>query len=240
MKNKIEKIKKHQNRKLHTTIFGSLVSFLSLFYTTFAWFTFVRSANTNADKITITDHYGHEFNYSVDGVPQQTGKLNFFGFYPGNVHKRNLTFSLKNISDGPYQFRLSLKTQEEMNEVPYHDTANKWGGNKYYYLGSQIQVSKVELLIDNTTPSFESGVGSYLLTTSSEGLLKGQINGVSSPIEVMTTVDLFKNVTIPNGKTLMGTIEFTFIDNGTDQSMFMQDWANSGTCIRYLEGAITK
>lgn len=241
MKAKIEKFKKRQARKLYLTLFSTIVSFLALSLSTFAWFSFNRTADTTADKIVISDYYAHEFNYTVDGVPQVNGELNFFGFYPGNVHKRTLTFTLKNTSDGPYQVTLFLNTGNLLNEVPYYDAAKKWNNTPYYYyLGSQIQVSKVQLSIDGTAPTFISGQGSYLLSTSSAGLSKGQVNGVASQLNVMTQVDLLKNVSLANGKTLIGLIEFTFVDNGTDQSMYMEDWPTVGVCKRYLEGAITR
>lgn len=230
-------IQKHYRRKYILTFLALSASILSLSVTSFAWFIFNRNVSTTNSETIVANQFAHEFTFTIDGQNPSNNEINFLNIYPGQVHHRNLSFALKNTSTAPFQADIYLKATNNFQEVAYFDNQDKWHTTDYYYyLGSQIQVTNVTLTIDGIAPSFTSGQGAYLLTTNSVGLTKGQVNGVTTEVNVTPRLELLTNALIPVNKTLIGHIDFTFVDNGTNQSMFMEDWPAVGTCTRYLEG----
>ncbi len=230
-------IQKKYRRKYILTFLALSASILSLSVTSFAWFLFNRNVQTTNSEVIVANQFAHEFAFTIDGQNPSNGEINFLNLYPGQVHHRNLSFTLKNTSTNPFQADIYLKTLNNNQEIAYFDNQDKWSlTDYYYYLGSQIQITNVSLTIDGVAPTFISGQGAYLLTTNSVGVTKGQVNGVTNPVNATPRLELMTNVLIPVNKTLIGHIDFTFVDNGTDQSMFMEDWPLVGTCIRYLEG----
>ena len=234
---KYSSIQKRNKRRYILSLFAMIASVLSLTVTSFAWFIFNRNSSVNNSEVIVTDQFAHEFTLTIDGQSVTNNEIHFSSIFPGQVHKRNLSFTLKNTSHNPYLADIYLKTTGNNQEVPYFDNQDKWAvSDLYYYLGSQIQISDIVLTIDGVQPSYVSGEGSYLLTTTNVGVTKGQVNGVSNPVDVAPRLELLKNVLLPVNKTLVGSIDFTFVDNGTDQSMFMEDWPLVGMCSRFLEG----
>jgi hypothetical protein len=234
---KYSNIQKRNKRRYILSLFAMTASVLSLTVTSFAWFIFNRNNSVTNSEVIVADQFAHQFTYTVDGQSPLNNELHFAAIFPGQVHTRNLSFTLKNTSNNPYQADIYLKATSNDQEVAYFDDQDKWNvDDLYYYLGSQIQISDITLTIDGIQPSYLSGEGTYLLTTTSVGVTKGQVNGVSAPLDVTPRLELLKNVLIPVNKTLVGSIDFTFVDNGTDQSMYMEDWPLVGTCSRFLEG----
>ncbi|OQC09786.1 MAG: hypothetical protein BWX74_00859 [Tenericutes bacterium ADurb.Bin087] len=231
-KSKLLKSKKIQ---LFLTFFGVATSAISLTIVTHAWFLSVRNAGVDNPNVEILDEYARSFSYALNGVPIEDEIIEFTPFYPGHVHRKTLTFSLTNLSAHPFFMDLYFNNAGSLDEAPYLDTEGKWGNaNYYYYLGSQIALTAVSLSIDGATPTYTSGAGNYLVQTNSVGVTKGQVNGVASAVTSIPRFNIFQNVTIPASKTLSGTIEFTFVDNGTDQSMYFIDWPTTGVSKRQM------
>jgi hypothetical protein len=221
--------------KIFLTLFGTLASTIALTIVTFSWFATIRKAGIENDTVQVVDTYAHSFSCALDGVAVVGDVVEFTPFYPGHVHRKTLTFTLTNLSDDAFSADLFFEQPSTLEEIPYVDTTGKWGAeNYYYYLGSQISLTSISLLIDGVTPSYTSGAGQYLVQTSSAGVTKGQVNGVASAVTSIPRLNIIKNVSIPSNKTLNGTLEFTFVDNGTDQSMYFVDWPQEGVSQRLL------
>ncbi len=114
-------------------------------------------------------------------------------------------------------------------EVPYISD------NLYYYLGSQLQISDIRATTEGQTidlTEYAVGKDKYLVATSSQGVLKGQANSVDAAIESIPRLDLLTNLTLPVGTTTIIEIEITFVDNGTNQNIFLN--SENYVCIRKL------
>lgn len=224
-------------RKYVFTIISLIFSVVSLAATSLAWFIFARKGDIINNQIIADPAFSYTYNSKLDGVTYTNNDMTFNDMFPGALNSRKFTFDLTNNGNEPFVIDLYLKAAQSSEEVPYIDTTGKWGtANTYYYFGSQIALKNITLTIDGVTPSNTNSEGSFLVSTSSEGLSAGQVNGVSSPISLIPRLNLFSNVIIPAGKTLNGSIDFAFIDNGTNQNVYMEDWASSGHTSRTIEG----
>ncbi len=235
--NKIKKVAKLPSRKfrLFLTFLGTAVSTVALTITTLAWFMSTLKGGAEIPDIGVDDEYAHSFSCALNSVPITNGSVEFTPFYPGNVHRKTLTFSLTNLSSKTFKMNLFFEQPAALEEVPYIDATGKWGNaNYYYYLGSQIALTSVSLAIDGASPTFTSGAGNHLVETNSVGVVKGQVNGVANEITSIARFYIIQNVSVPASKTLTGTLEFTFVDNGTDQSMYFVDWPTTGVSRRSL------
>lgn len=222
--------------RLFLTFFGVAMSMVALTITTLAWFLSTRHVGANIGEIVVEDEYAHEFSLMSNDAVITDSTIEFDAFYPGHVHRKSVEFSLTNFSKQGFTADLYFEAPEASDEAPFIDTEGKWGDvNYFYYLGSQIALTKVELNIEGTTPNFTSGEGNFLVETSSAGVAKGQVSGVATAISEFSRVYLFAGVEVPASKTLTGTLEFTFVDNGTDQSMYYLDWPDSGVTKRSLD-----
>lgn len=229
------KIKSKNQKRLLLNLFALLGSVLTLTVTSMAWFVSNRQSNIVNDAIAVRDNFSHQYHFWVDGVSTDNKVFDFSSFYPGNVHKRNLSFTLKNQSEFTFLADLYFNPVTTGQEIPFVDGSAKWGAaNTYYYLGSQIQITDVTVTIDSVEVITTTAEGSYLVTTNSVGVTKGQVNGVSSPVTNIPILYFIRNVSLASGKTLVGSIDFTFVDNKTDQSMYMVDWPLVGACSRGL------
>jgi len=114
-------------------------------------------------------------------------------------------------------------------EIPYVNN------NVYYYLGSQIQISKIVASkddIDFDISSYVVGDGKYLVLTSSSNVSKGQNTGYDTFISDIPRLDLINYLPILAKETLIITTRLSFIDNGELQNVYQDPFP--GMCKRVV------
>lgn len=204
-------------------------SIVSLTLVAHAWFTHNRDTSIINPIIVNKGKFDYDFNSQANGTTISDGSIMFDPVYPGAVHKNNITFSLTNNDDKNYRTSFYLSTNAN-DEVPYIDPS----GN-YYYLGSQIQITKLDIHLDGVALSGATALNKFLVTTSSDQVTKGQNNSVAAAVTPLDDLFLIENVLVNVGQTLSFDIDFTFVDNGTNQNIYKDEWPVVGRCTRNLK-----
>lgn len=205
-------------------------SIVSLTISARAWFMFNRDNTIRNNDIVNRGDFDYTFTHAVNGQPATDHNVLFENIYPGDVHKYNLSFSLTNNDDTSFYGSFFFAAPSASQEVPYVDTE----GN-YYYLGSQIQITKLDVALGTSPVASPPALNSFLVTTSSSEVSKGQNNSVSAEITSIPDLYLLQNIEIPGGATISFDIDFTFVDNGTSQNVYMSEWPTIGHCSRTLK-----
>lgn len=210
------------------------ISLTALGYVTYAWFEHKRREMVNFDEILATDNLDVTYMLYKDSVYDADNQIEFEDFYPGDVHKRTLTIVATN-HDADVKMSWFFKAPTELDEIPYIDTDGDYGTAGYYnYLGSQIQIESVSVLVNSVPTATVNAAGTYLVTTNSVGLTKGQVNGVAAVPLMPDNIFIVDGLILPSGQTATIDIVFTFVDNGTNQNVFKDAWPASGVCRRSL------
>ena len=216
------------------------ISLTALGYVTYAWFELKRRELTNFDQVQVTDNFDVTYMLYKDSVYDTDNQIAFDDFYPGDVHKRTLTIVATNHDDD-VKMTWFFKAPTALDEVPYVDTNGDYGNAGYYsYLGSQIQIESVSVLVNSVPTTTVNAAGTYLVTTNSVGLTKGQVNQVADVPLMNDNINLVEGVTLPSGQTATIDIVFTFVDNGTNQNIFKDAWPATGVCRRSLTVFLAK
>lgn len=169
---------------------------------------------------------------SLDGInwSDELDILEFGPIFAGEVNQKQ--FYLKYINKGK-----SAKV-DIFFYSPYGDLGQELphqSDGQYYYLGSQLQISGVQIKIDNQTidsTEYATGVGEYLVPSTTQGVIKGQATQVGQEIEDIPALQVIQALTFGINKTIEIKIAITLVDNGTDQSIY-QD-ASLFSCKRRL------
>lgn len=205
-------------------------SLISLTLVAHAWFTHNRDTSIINPIIINKGKFDYDFDASVNGLSVSGGSIVFDDFYPGAVHKYNMDFSLTNIDDKDYYTSFYFAAPNANDEIPYVDD----DGN-YYYLGSQIQITKLDILLNGSTPSGQTALNKFLVTTSSDAVIKGQNNSVTAPVSPIDDLFIIEDVLVPIGQTITFDVDFTFVDNGTNQNVYKDLWPTVGKSMRALK-----
>ena len=210
------------------------VALTALSYITFSWFLFNRRADIGGLAVDVNGNFDVTYSLYENDVLDDDSVIDFSSFYPGQVHRQKLTIVTSNFADDVL-ITWSLKMPTALEEVPFIDTLGDYGeANYYYYLGSQIQVNEVNVTVNDIPLTALTAEGNFLVTTSSTGLTKGQVNGVASEITSIPTLDLVEDVTLGYYQTATIDIYFTFVDNGTNQNVYQNAWPTMGVSSRQL------
>ena len=220
------------NLKLGFIFFSLFLTLAAITMSGYAWFVFnVQQRVINPDIINSGD-YKYSFSYKVNNVAD-SGQIVFNEIFPGDVHKNNIEITLTNVDTKNFFVTLYLDAPTANEEIPYVDNA----GN-YYYLGSQIQITKLDVLLNGNPVASPNGLNKFLVTTSSTDVLKGQNNSVTTAQTNIAKLNLVNEILIPAGQTISLNIDFTFVDNGTSQNVYMDDWASVGKSIRNIKASM--
>lgn len=220
--------------RMALTFLSLAVALTALSYVTFSWFIFNRRAEIGGVQVDVNGNFDVTYALYQDDVIVDDGQVDFNNFYPGAVHRRKLTLVTNNFGDD-IKFTWTFKAPTALEEVPFIDTLGDYGtAGNYYYLGSQIQISEVVVKVNAVVVSATTAQGSYLVTTNSIGLTKGQVNGVASAVTNIPNMYLAQAVTLPYFQTAVIDIFFTFVDNGTNQNVYKDAWPLSGFTSRAL------
>lgn len=99
----------------------------------------------------------------------------------------------------------------------------------YYYLGSQIKITSVKA----DTSEIDNAAGKYLVTTEKlNPESEFQKTGVTSAADLLR-LNIAEGYTVNSDSTTIFEIEFTFVDNGEDQSIYQEQDAGF-ICSRRL------
>ena len=198
----------------------------ALSYVTFAWFQFNRRAEIGGTQIDVNGNFDVTYSLYQDDVYQADGNLIFSNYYPGQVHRRKMTIVANNF-DSDVLMTWFFKAPSELEEIPYIDTLGDYGtAGDYYYLGSQIVIDEVFVKVNNVVTTTNNAEGTYLVTTNSVGLSKGQVNSVSSAV-TFQNINIVESTLLPFGQSAVIDVYFTFVDNGTNQNVYKNVWATT-------------
>lgn len=220
--------------RMFLTFVSLTVALTALSYVTFAWFQFNRRAEIGGTNVDVNGNFDVVYSLYEDNVLQSDGVVDFNDFYPGNVHARKLKISVTNF-DADLHMTWFFAAPTALQEIAFVDTNGDYGtAGNYYYLGSQIQIAAVAVIVDAVPVASTNAAGTYLVSTSSVGLTKGQVNGVATSVTNTPRIDLVENVLLPFGQTATIEITFTFVDNGTNQNVYKDAWPAVGITSRLL------
>lgn len=217
----------------------ALTGYLSL---TFSWFFFNRSGQTDAPRVKILANLQVTYDiYLDDSVTPLVGdEIVFSDLIPGQG-ERSVKVVATNTGLDDAKISLGFLAPTVSEEVPYVDTTGSYGpSNYYYYFGSQIQISAVETKVENSNVVVPHGLNSFLVPTSSGGLPKGQVNGVENEITTFNPLSFASDITILVGKTATIKTTFRFVDNTTDQSIYMSAWPSVGVSARVINVSLSE
>lgn len=225
---------KHANkRRLLFPLICMNALIVAIIVTSFAWFSRIRNVDMGIDFG--AKDYEISASLRMDGHPLTENLLQFEDMFPGTLHKRTIEVSVRNEDSKKLMTTWFFNKPTLEEEIPYIDIDGTYGtAGYYYYLGSQIQISNVIYSIDGTTFTSAIGKGKYLITTSSEGLIKGQVNGVVSEITDIPQVEIINEIILEPDQSAIITISLEFVDNGTNQNIFQYAWASIGVCARNI------
>lgn len=204
------------------------VTLTSFSFVTYAWFSHNRTASIHNANVNIDTPFRYTTGVKVDDFPISGANINFVAFFPGTLNSRKLTLTFTNIDTKPIKVRWFFKIPTITEEIPFIDTLGTYGPtNDLYYFGSQLQMSNIAINNDGVIINGGVGQGRYLVTTSSVGLTKGQINSVSSPVNFTDELVIVDDLNVAAGKTAITNIIFTFVDNGLEQNVFQNETMTS-------------
>lgn len=204
----------------------------------FGWFYTGTTNKLGGFNINLVEGLNLSISLSTDGVNwSNTDELIFENFFSGHVNSKKFFVRLIYKEEKDINISLSFRSPDGYfgSEEPYINNG------LYYYLGSQLQISNVKATLNNqlVDPSaYTSGTGKYLVTTTSEGVTKGQVTGVNSVVTSIEMVDIVKSFILPgvtsplNESEAIFEIALTFVDNGQNQNVY-QNSANF-VCRRKL------
>lgn len=216
----------------------SLAAVLTAFFSmTFSWFAFNRSARVIYEEAEAVANLRVAYAIYVDDspTPLEGSEILFADLIPGQ-QPRKIKLVAENIGEETTKLNLSFLAPLSNEEVPFIDSAGIYGpANYYYYLGSQIAVKSVDVKIDNVPVVTNNGAGSFLVPTNSVGVSKGQVNGVDSEITTFSDLSLASGVTVAVGEVAIIEMTFIFVDNGTNQNVYMDAWNSGGVSKRNIK-----
>lgn len=217
-------------------LFSVGASLSAFMYTTFSWFTFNRSAGTEQNRVKIEANLKVNYEFYIDdsASPLADDQINFNNLIPGQK-PRKIKFVATNTGNAPLYLNLSFLEPLVTDETPYIDTLGTYGPvDYYYYLGSQIQVKQVSATVNSAPFVTTTGAGHYLVTTSSINVSKGQDTGVEDEITSFTSLALIDDVLMDIGDVTTVEMVFLFVDNGTNQNVYMEEWPTNGVSSRQI------
>lgn len=198
----------------------------------FAWFSFQSEQKGNFD-VTIRDDIKVEISVSTDGETWYGAQddITFQNIFCGAANAKTLYVRMKNNDGRNVNATLSFRRPDGTygEESPYTT------GGVYYYLGSQLQISGARATVNGQIVDVsgkDAGLGKYLVTTSSNGLTKGQVTGYGSAVTNIPRLDIIDGFTLLKDSETVFEIDFTFVDNLTDQSVYQN--ADNFVCRRRL------
>ncbi|MGN0806417.1 MAG: TasA family protein [Candidatus Coproplasma sp.] len=172
----------------------------------FAWFAKNNQVSASGMSATVKSDY--------DVTLTASASTELSALYPGQSATVTLTFKNNEAEQLKADIYLTVGA-----EVPITENGN------YYYFGSQIKVTAVE-----ATATFQSAEKDFFLMTT-EVKNSGQVSYVTEP-KTATDQLLVTGLELPAEYTVTVTITFTFIDNGDDQSKYINFGNSSGSCSR--------
>jgi len=197
----------------------------------FAWFS-SGPARSNVD-VDITEEINLDVSLSTDGQnwSSELDEIIFEDIFCGYANRKTLFVRCINndINDLLLSFFFVPPDGISGEETPYVD------GSRYNYLGSQLQISDIRIALNGQSidaSGYAVGKNRYLVTTSSQGLTKGQVNYVGAAVTEIPRLDILSGMTLPVGASVMIEIDFTFVDNGTDQNIYQN--SDDFVCSRRL------
>lgn len=205
-------------------------SLISLTLVSHAWFSHNRDTAVINPIIINKGKFDYDFSAKVNGLTLQGGNIVFDNIYPGAVHKNNINLSLENIDEKDYYTSFYFAAPNANDEIPYIDE-----DNNHYYLGSQIQITKLDILVNGVAPTGETALNKFLVTTSNDAVTKGQNNSVPNAVSPIGDLFIIEDVLVPMGHTITLDIDFTFVDNGTNQNVYKDLWPTVGKSMRSLK-----
>lgn len=185
----------------------------------------------------VTDGYSVRVELSENALTwSDYANVDFGDMYPGTKSAKKVYLKIVNESSAGYTISLMLKSPSSGgSEIPLAETADGIISG-YYYLGSQIQLSRVTA--SGGAQNSVTGEGSYLVTTEAADSGYGQKNSVAERITGFDDIIIISGLYL-GGKNSAGSevivmAEFTFTDNRTNQNMYQGFATKGGSCSRTL------
>lgn len=203
---------------------------------TFSWFIFNRMTKSNAPKVQVQASLQVDYDIYVDEseTPLAEDEIVFSSLIPGQT-PRTVTVVATNTGQNDAALTLSFLAPLAAEEVPFVDTLGTYGPlGYYYYFGSQIELHAIETKINSVSVVTTNNVGAFLVPTTNVGVAKGQVTGVEDEITTFSPLDFVEDVVIAVGEEITIKTTFLFVDNGTDQNVYMEAWPANGVSSRTL------
>lgn len=137
------------------------VALTALAYVTYSWFIFNRRAEIGGLNVGVDDNFDVTYSLYQNDVLDDDQFIDFSLFYPGIANRKKLTIVTNNFGDD-VSITWGFKVPTANQELPFIDEDGLYGPeDHYYYLGSQIQVSEVNVSINSTPVVATTASGSY-------------------------------------------------------------------------------
>lgn len=161
-----------------------------------------------------------------------TNILLFENFFSGQVHNKSFYVSMRLNEEKNISITLCLQSPNGSygKEEPHTSEG------LYYYLGSQIQISDIKAFADDQEiegfSAYAAGLNEYLVNTTSENVAKGQDTAYEYAVLNIPTINIIEDYLLPVDREIIFIIDFTFVDNGEDQSIYQN--SENFVCKRRL------
>lgn len=198
-----------------------------------AWFT--ESKDNRLDGLVLNTSSDLDITVKLsDGVNwNNTANIILFeNFFAGQANKKSFYVSLRLNEQKNISITLSLRSPNGYygNEEPHTSEG------LYYYLGSHIQISDIKAFAAGQEvegfSAYAAGLNEYLVSTTSSDVAKGQNTAYEYAVTDIPAINIIDGYLLPVDIETVFKIDFTFVDNGQDQSIYQN--SENFVCNRRL------
>lgn len=218
---------KKKLQKISLLVSGlALAATLTAFFSvSFAWFTHKRDAAILKPETTAVAQYQVSYLTFVNNVQLTGSNIEYHDLFPGQ-NKMTIRFEITNTGELETNLNLSFLAPTTVQEVPFIDEDGLYGEeNYYYYFGSQIKIENISAQVNDLDITLLNPVSDFLVETEAEG--NGQVNGVEAAV-LIPELEILEDTYLEVGDVLKVEYTLLFVDNATNQNVFMNEWNQEG------------
>ncbi len=222
---------KKKLQKVSLVVSGlALAATLTAFFSvSFAWFTHKRDAAILKPETTAVAQYQVSYLTFIDNVQLSGSNIEYHDLFPGQK-EITIRFEITNTGELATNLNLAFLSPTPVQEVPFIDEDGLYGVEGfYYYFGSQIKIENISAKVNDADVSLINPVSDFLVETTPLG--SGQVNGVAAEVAI-SELEILEDTHLEVGDVLKVEYTLLFVDNGTNQNVYMDAWPTDGVSSR--------